>query len=307
MEWEKLGLIFNPIILKDKGLSAALMPIVELLDADKDIVRVYFCPRDEQNRSEVHYFDINIYKPFEILNISSKALLQHGKLGTFDDNGITLGSIVNANNKKTVFYTGWNLSVNVSMLNSIGIGVFNDDNTINRIGEGPIMTRSLLEPHSCASPFVLFENGIYKMWYAAIDKWEIENEVPKHFYNIKYSESIDGISWERNDIIAINYQNKEEYAFGRPHVIIEDGIYKMWYAYRGDYYKIGYAESFDGKNWIRKDDEAGITNSKYGWDSEMIEYPYIFDYKNDRFMFYNGNGYGKTGIGLAKLKPLKNE
>jgi len=33
----------------------------------------------------------------------------------------------------------------------------------------------------------------------------------------------------------------------------------------------------------------------------MIAYPFVFDDKNDRYMLYNSNDYGKTGIGLAML------
>jgi hypothetical protein len=46
---------------------------------------------------------------------------------------------------------------------------------------------------------------------------------------------------------------------------------------------------------------AGIGLSTEGWDSEMIEYPFVFDHNGDRYMLYNGNGYGKTGFGLAVL------
>ena len=75
----------------------------------------------------------------------------------------------------------------------------------------------------------------------------------------------------------------------------------MWYSHRGGAYRIGYAESEDGKSWERMDNTVGITTSASGWDSEMIEYPYVFDHKGTRYMLYNGNGYGKTGFGLAAL------
>ena len=38
------------------------------------------------------------------------------------------------------------------------------------------------------------------------------------------------------------------------------------------------------------------------WDSEMICYPYVFEHKDDLYMLYNGNDYGKTGFGLAVLE-----
>ena len=73
----------------------------------------------------------------------------------------------------------------------------------------------------------------------------------------------------------------------------------MWYSYRGSSYRIGYAESEDGVSWERKDHLAGISTSEDGWDSEMVAYAFVFDHRGQRYMLYNGNGYGQTGIGLA--------
>ena len=78
-------------------------------------------------------------------------------------------------------------------------------------------------------------------------------------------------------------------------------MYRMWYSYRGQNYRIGYAESKDGLRWVRKDKEVGIDLSKDGWDSEMIEYAYVFQHGKHKIMLYNGNGYGLTGIGYAVL------
>jgi hypothetical protein len=75
----------------------------------------------------------------------------------------------------------------------------------------------------------------------------------------------------------------------------------MWYSHRGKNYRIGYAESLDGLHWTRKDNEAGIHVSRSGWDSQMIEYPFVFDHQGSRYLLYNGNDYGKTGIGLGQL------
>jgi len=75
----------------------------------------------------------------------------------------------------------------------------------------------------------------------------------------------------------------------------------MWYASRGESYRIGYAESADGLRWERKDHLSGINVSESGWDSEMVEYPFVFDAKGRRYLLYNGNDYGRSGIGLASL------
>ena len=78
----------------------------------------------------------------------------------------------------------------------------------------------------------------------------------------------------------------------------------MWFSYRsgnGEKYRIGYARSKDQKLWELANEDAGITTSSAGWDSEMVEYPYVFDLEGQRYMLYNGNGYGESGFGLAVL------
>ena len=66
----------------------------------------------------------------------------------------------------------------------------------------------------------------------------------------------------------------------------------MWYSFRGESYRIGYAESKDGIKWDRKDDLAGMSTSDAGFDSEMMEYAAVVQHEIGEFMFYNGNNYG---------------
>jgi len=70
---------------------------------------------------------------------------------------------------------------------------------------------------------------------------EREADTPKlkHYYHIRYAESEDGIHWKPNGMVCIDYQ-KDEYAIARPVVYREDGIYKMWYCYRGGVIRIGW-------------------------------------------------------------------
>ena len=144
------------------------------------------------------------------------------------------------------------------------------------------------------------------MWYLSCTKWEMIDEQVKHYYHIKYATSKDGIDWERNNEIAIDFAYQNEYAISVPRVVKEENGYKMWYSHRGgsksEYYRIGYAESEDGIKWNRKDDIVNLDTSEKGWDSKMLCYPFILDYGGDRYLLYNGNDYGKTGFGLAILQ-----
>lgn len=78
----------------------------------------------------------------------------------------------------------------------------------------------------------------------------------------------------------------------------------MWFSARSFdlRYVIGYAESFDGIEWTRRDDVVGISASDSGWDSETVCYPCVVDVGDRRYMFYNGNRHGSTGFGVAILE-----
>ena len=45
-------------------------------------------------------------------------------------------------------------------------------------------------------------------------------------------------------------------------------------------YLPGYAESIDGNQWVRKDDQIGIGLSSVGWDSIHLSYLVPFKWKN---------------------------
>ena len=73
----------------------------------------------------------------------------------------------------------------------------------------------------------------------------------------------------------------------------------MWFAHKGESYRLGYAESLDGIDWQRSDEFAGLDVSDSGFDCDMIEYVAVVVHEGRHFMFYNGNNYGFEGIGLA--------
>jgi hypothetical protein len=164
------------------------------------------------------------------------------------------------------------------------------------------MGRGRYDPCLTGTPAVLVDGGRWMMWYYSGVRWVLdESGNPKHFYHIKFAESSDGVEWRRDGTVCIDF-GPGEYAIARPSVLAGSGGYRMWYCYRGPTYRIGYAESPDGRQWQRRDADAGIDVAPDGWDSEMIEYPHVFEHDGQLFMLYNGNGYGKTGVGLAILE-----
>jgi predicted GH43/DUF377 family glycosyl hydrolase len=300
MKWKKLGLVFCPSGEMDWMKSHAALPIADSLG--NDFFKIYFSSRDKFNRSFVGYTVIDINQPSRIVELSTEPVLSPGDLGEFDDSGTTATWIIQHNKKKYLYYVGWNLGVTVPFRNSIGLALSKDGESFRRYANGPIVDRTAAEPHFCASCCVLPEEDKWRMWYLSCTGWQIRNGRADHRYHIKYAESQDGIHWQRDRQVAIDYSNDNEYAISRPSVIHDGGVWRMWYSFRGQSYRIGYAESDDGRQWRRLDHLTGIDVSRTGWDSDMIEYPFVFDHAGQRYMLYNGNGYGKTGFGLATLE-----
>lgn len=68
----------------------------------------------------------------------------------------------------------------------------------------------------------------------------------------------------------------------------------------GDYHA-GYAESPDGKAWVRMDRKLGLSLSPEGWDSRHLAYPAVIRTRYGTYLFYNGNDMGRDGFGCAVL------
>ncbi len=309
MNWIKKGLIFRVNKNYDWMQTHTQVPLVD--DIGDGRLRIYFGTRDNNNRTSTTYIEVEADNPKNILYIHNEPILTFGNLGSFDENGIMPSWIITHNKKKYFYYLGWNKGSSVNYRLANGLAVSEDNGkSFKKISDGPIMDRNIVDPYSVSNQSILIENGVWKMWYMSFVKWEIVNGVTEPYYLIKYGESIDGITWETKGQICIKFLSPDECGISRPCVIIEDGLYKMWYSYRGienyrtnkkSSYRIGYAESDDGLHWKRKDNQVGIDVSKEGWDAEMIAYPYVYNHKGKKYIFYNGNGFGKSGFGYAVM------
>jgi len=176
--------------------------------------------------------------------------------------------------------------------------------------DNPVMVKGASgswDDEAVAGGTVLFDEDIYKMWYGGYDG--------RH-YRIGYATSPDGINWTKIDTVLDNgppgsWDDKHVWF---PCVRIDGDIYKMWYQGQdGSNYRIGYATSSDGINWIKYDDpstsdppftesdpvlDRGLSGS---WESVHVLGPEVVLINNEFIMFYGGcDTEYKFNVGSAK-------
>lgn len=303
MKWEKKGLIYCPNGEHEWEIDTFMTP--HAMRIESGVIRIWGGVRDQNGVSRIKYIDVSEKNPSQVLYVSERPALDVGKPGCFDDNGVILGDIIPVGNQLYLYYVGFQHVQKVKFHAFSGLAISDDGGkTFERYSEIPVLDRSPQGRFGRCIHTVFRENGIFKCYYAVINDWKIINDIPYPIYNIWYTTSKDGIHFEREDTCLCVDVEGNEYRIGRPKVYRTENGYEMFYTrdmVPKDYI-VGYATSVDGKNWVRQDEKAGLLKSEIGWDSEMACYPVKVSLPEVEYLFYNGNGMGKTGVGYAIRK-----
>lgn len=261
--WQTKGLIFNKH-------HAQLPTIVKNINS----FRIYYSTK-VKNLSHIRFFDID-----NKLNIIShdKEALSPGEYGSFDDSGVMPSCVID----NTMYYTGWHLKKNVPYGHAIGTAKICDDGTLKRTGIALNKHNKIVN-----SPYVEKKDNQLQMLYCNGTGW-IDNYPT---YNIALATNKDGF-WKTKEDVIITHNEKDE-AISRVSKSPDGFIYYAWRQKNTNYqlFKI------DALGYKKK-----VCVPRSDWDSEMQCYPFVCEIDNLMYMFYNGNGYGATGIGVAQWK-----
>ena len=135
-----------------------------------------------------------------------------------------------------------------------------------RVGNEPVFGGAM---GTVFDNYVIYEDGIYKMWYS----W-------RPVTCIVYAESTDGRNWTLPKVV-LTYDEESEWEcseVSRPTIIHKDGIYHMWYTGhkwcgRHSTSVIGYATSEDGIHWHKYGKPVMVCTQP--WEREMIWCPHV--------------------------------
>lgn len=318
--WKKLGRIFDPTKVAGRAWIREFAQAPSTLVFD-EFVRVYFScrPQADENGQYVSYsafVDLDRRDLTRIVAVAQDPILPLGGLGTFDEFGVYPVCVVRNGSRVLAYYGGWTRCRSIPFTVAIGLAEsFDGGKTFERLGPGPLLASSVLDPYVLSGPKVRQFDGKWYMWYVAGTRWVSNDGRPEAVYKIRAKTSEDGLSWTGSGSNLIEDRLEEAECQASPDVFQYGGQYHMFFCYkfgldfrnndRG--YRIGYASSPDLRAWHRQDSQAGISVSLDGWDDQSVAYPHVFALDGAVYMLYLGNQVGRYGFGLAKLESVGDE
>lgn len=302
MTWHKRGLVFET---GQHGVGgwmdhAALTPTP--WSRGDGSIRVFASFRDAQGVGRIGYVDVAADEPTRVLRVSPEPVLDIGRDGCFDDNGMILGDVVDAPGGLHMFYVGFQKVAKAKFLAFSGLALSIDGGErFTRVQETPILDRAPGRSSIAAIHSAHHDGGLWRLWYAVGDDWEYIGGHAFPRYHIRYAETRDLQAIPGQDHVCLRPRD-DEYRIGRPRVYRIDDRYAMYFTWgdRAGRYQPGMAFSDDGIAWDRRDDMLGIAPSVAGWDSRTLCYPALANGGRGRLMFYNGNDMGRDGFGVAE-------
>jgi predicted GH43/DUF377 family glycosyl hydrolase len=303
VRWRKHGVVWKPEGHLGWARTHATCPTP--ISLASGVLRVYLQCRDDSNVGRIGYVDLDRDDPRRVVDEAIAPVLDVGKPGAFDDNGVFPTSVLSMpDGRLFLYYVGFELCHHIRYRLLTGLAISDDGGaSFRRHSDTPILERSTAELHIRGGPFVLRDSGRFRMWYVAGGSWEIIEGKSMPVYDIRHFESSDGISWPDRGQVVLPVDLQVEHGFGRPYVLHDGAGYRMHYSVRNRNparYRMGYATSHDGLTWTRRDAEIGIDVSSDEWENESVEYGAEFVAGGKTWLLYNGNDFGRSGICIAE-------
>lgn len=306
MNWKKMGLIFQPSDSPVHTFTHVQSPVA--LDLGEK-VRVFFSSRVKGNSGRIYALDVDAANPAKVLRLLGEPILGPGSPGCFDQDGVLPVSIERSGGDLYLYYLGFSRLQTVPHTCMIGLAISQDGGeTFAKFSAGPVFGISTCDPYLIGSAEIVHDGGQWHMIYTSGTHWFERPEGYEYTYALKYASSLDGIQWRPENRFVVP-QETEFHAYASPTIFRFGGQYHLIYSTRKAFnyrekgegaYRLARAVSPDLRNW--KPAPGGVVEaSESGWDSEMVCYASVVESNARHLLFYNGNGFGKSGVGYAVL------
>jgi hypothetical protein len=282
-----------------------------------DGLRVYFSTRNAADETGQYVsrtgwaeFDSN----FQVKNISQTPALDVGPIGSFDEHGAMGTSVIVRDGRYLMYYGGWSRRASVPYDWAIGLAESSDGLSFSRSFSGPILGASPDQPYLLACPIVQSMESGMSMRHLAGDAWISGGDRAESVYSLRSAHSEDGVHWYRDSTPLVTKLTADECQTGASVWENEVGSHMLFSFRRGSRfrgkfsssrgYRLGYAQSSDGKVWHRDDGVITVLEPRARFYERSMAYPYVFSWMGEMWVLYCGNDFGTGGFGVSKLEVL---
>ena len=266
-------------------------------------IRIFFNSRDFQNRSSIYSID---FFPKTLDPDYESVVLQHpyGEDSSYFSHGISVGQLFTFDGEKRLSVMGWKSYKDRHWEGRIGFIPLDADGNLNELATRPWMDLDQDDPISLSYPAVLEDRDSKSIWYGSTYTWDAGNGEMVHVIKEAIL-SQDGKIIKSDKVMP--YVVGSAQAFSRPATVKIGTKFLMAYSYRGNTtkYRIGFVKIGDASTASHLSGIPPFLTSNNAWESEMVEYPSFFYFNDQLYMLYNGNSFGKSGIGIVQVIPDK--
>lgn len=321
--WVKRGRILKPGFAGTQSSNLLSAPSVVKLKNGR--VRLYFWARHGEGsastesgralKNRIYAAEADPKNPHEWTLLRPDALLSPNPIGNLNDAGPSFPFVVpREDGPWLLYYCTWgSWAPNRQISNRTALAVSHDEGITWSVLKEPLLPlgRPGEWDDALSGSVSVLRSGPakFEMWYTAGRYGPYEDGTVNLIASIGYATSPDGIAWKKHSGPVLPAREKAvppfEAVISKPCVIRLNGKYHMWYSRRttdGRGYRLAYARSADGIRWDRVLDDKVIDYSPDGFDAINLSYPNIIEMGDELWMFYVGNQFGSTGIGLATMK-----
>jgi hypothetical protein len=299
-EFARLGNFLAPGMTEELPNSITYISNPVVVSIDTHICRLFFNSRDKNNRSEVYSVDFDV-RNFSLIKGSFKMQLAVSEATPdYCRDGISLGSYFNIDSKSFIGFMGWKVPKDLHWVGEVGLLEIDKKWNVSGISKSPWIPVSDSDPISLSYPAVSHVLGESFVWYGTTKSWDFGNGEMLHIIEKSLIQS-DGSTSKTGD--KIEFEIGSAQAFSRPTYINFKGRNLIGYSVRGnrDKYRIGIREVIESGCSSKFGRVEYFTSGIEDWENQMVEYPYFFKHEDSLYMFYNGNSFGKTGVGVCKV------
>jgi len=271
--------------------------------------------------------------------VSKKPLVGPDPDSSIRDRGVGFPYVLPREDAPWLMYYGtWGSSwaTKRELTNRLGLAISDDRGLTWRVAQESILPSGppgSFDSGAIPSAAVLRDGtNSYTMWYTAAGKYIPFGNINQGILHIGMARSSDAVNWDKSGRPALRAREGAarpfEACLTRPAVLKIDSVYHMWLsvydmapgsrpgnallpsskgqaitrkATAGGSYHLEYARSTDGVNWTRYAGQSIMPLTPGGFDSRSQSYASVVDMGDQIWLFYTGDGLGRTGVGLATL------